>query len=69
VLVGEPVVVQLKDALVEIVEEGGVEPSETVGGVTVGAGGVTVQAYDALFEPPLLATLTTKLWLPTARPL
>jgi hypothetical protein len=44
---------------------------EPVGGeerVTVGTGRTTCQVYDARAEPRLLATLTTKLWLPTVRP-
>ncbi len=47
VLVGEPVVVQLKDVLVEVVEAAGTEPNVTVGAVTPGAvpdGAVTVGA-------------------------
>jgi hypothetical protein len=66
-LVGEPVVVQAKVG--ELDAERGTSVNVTVGRTAAGAEAVTVQAYDALFEPPLLATLTTKLWLPTARPL
>jgi hypothetical protein len=38
VLVGEPVVVQLKDVLVEVVEDGGVAVNATAGAVTGGGG-------------------------------
>jgi hypothetical protein len=42
------------------------EIPETVG---AGVGLVTVQLKAALFEPPLLPTVTRKLWVPTAREL
>src|SRR5438270_768769 len=64
VLVGELVVVQANVALVEVVEEAGVDVSVTVGLETVG---LTVHENESLSDPPVFETLTLNVCGPVVR--
>jgi hypothetical protein len=67
VLVGEPVVVQAKVALVDVVLGSGPLVIATVGALPESA--VTLQEYDAALLPDAFATVTLNVCDPTASPL